>query len=291
MFEEKKINDIIVKPIISTKPYTGKTVRGYDLIPQPYYNLYICARTRSGKTSVISTLCEDTTDKNTIFYLFVSTYRVDPTWIKIIKMLEDRGNVVLKYDSIMDDSGKIDQLQEIMDTLGEGDYEAPSKKKPPISSILSTHRSGSLAPEYKTNTIKIHKSAESNLVEGKPRRKSKKQCAEHVFIFDDLSSVLRSKSIGSLLKKVRHYKGSCIISSQYYNDIKPEALMNLHYVFIFRGMPEEKLLQMHEILNLAMPFPTFLRVYEQATEEPYSFLYLNRNNEEVRKCFNTLIKV
>jgi len=119
----------------------------------------------------------------------------------------------------------------------------------------------------------------------KKKRKPKKVAPENVFIFDDLGDTLRNSAVNTLLKTNFHYKSKVIISSQYLNDLKPEAIKNLDYVLIFGSNSKEKLLELHKNLDLSVPFETFIELYNDATEERYHFLYVDAVHELFRKDF------
>lgn len=294
MFKEKKINKVQVVPVVTAPPPDAKSVKGFDLIPMAYYNLFIVAKKKSGKSSVISTLCEKTTDKHTTFFLFVSTHRIDSVWIHIKSMLEKRGNTVIALDGIYDDNGKVDQLAEIIDTLcEEKEDEEPAKMKTPFVptkgmdalSLVGSKQLDSFGPK-----LFLPKESKPSPALDKPKKAPKRRCPDFMFIFDDLSSQLRAPSVARLLKMHRHMKASCIISSQHLHDLRPESIIQMDLAFVFKGLPDEKLEILYKLLDIGMPYELFDTLYKQATSEPYSFMWLNRNDESVRRCFDTEIE-
>ena len=110
--------------------------------------------------------------------------------------------------------------------------------------------------------------------EEKPR-KEKLRSPEHIIILDDLSTELKNKSITALLKKNRHFKAKIIISSQYLNDLLPESRKQLDYFILFRGHPKKKVEEIHRDCDASIPLDEFYDMYKFATEEPYSFLYVD----------------
>ena len=97
---------------------------------------------------------------------------------------------------------------------------------------------------------------------------------------------MRHASIGNLLKTNRHYHAKVFISTQYITDLQPAALKQLDYFLCFRSFSEDKLEDIHRHLDLSIEFPEFLKIYKYATEEPYSFLYVDVRNDKFRKNFN-----
>lgn len=268
MFRDIRLNNITVKPVVTQTEHNVKNVKGYKLIPQPIYTLFACARKKSGKTSVINTMVEKTTDKRTVFWIFCSTYRIDPTWQAIIKYLKNRGNQVNCFDSIMD--GKDNLLQEIVDGLAEEDaIEIPEKSEIP-----------------KVTGAKINFGIDEKK---KKEYKPKKVACQNLFILDDISQQLKNPAVTKLLKEHRHSKSSVIISSQYLHDLPPQSIMQLDYVLLFRSFSREKIELIHKLLDVSIPIEQFWDLYKHCVIEPYSFMYFSIRDELVRCGFNVKI--
>ena len=103
-----------------------------------------------------------------------------------------------------------------------------------------------------------------------------------MIILDDLSSELKSKTLVKLLKMNRHYLLTCIVSTQYLNDLLPESIKQMDYALVFRGEPEEKLLKLHKDLDLAIDFESLKKIYHNATTDKYNFLYIDTRAERFR---------
>ena len=117
MFSEKKINNITVKPLVNAITNDPDKIKGGNLISDPYNTTFLCAKRKSGKTSVLAEILTKTTDKRTVFWIFCPTHNVDSSWIEILKILNKKGNQVNVFDSVMD--GKSNLLDEIIDGLLE----------------------------------------------------------------------------------------------------------------------------------------------------------------------------
>ncbi len=61
-----------------------------------------------------------------------------------------------------------------------------------------------------------------------------------MWVLDDLSTELKSKSLVVLLKKSRHF-GSVFISSQWWHDLDPQSRAQIDYGLIYGGQREDKL--------------------------------------------------
>lgn len=272
--KEEKINNISVKPVVVHDNNESEKIKGYKILPFPFYNLFVCSKKKSGKTSLINTIVKKTSDKRTIFWIFCSTYKIDDSWKAIINFLEERGNKVNAFDSIFD--GKVNLLNKILDQMGEPEeIEEKKDKKEPVN-LNEIKRSYDIFGKERDE-------------EGKPKKEyvPKKKAPKHIFIFDDLSPEL--KHIDRLLKVHRHFKASVIISSQYIHDLSISSRLQIDVFVTFRGFSEEKMEMVHKSLDLSIPFETLWTIYKQVTEEPYNFLYINIRSEEMRKNLNTKI--
>jgi hypothetical protein len=136
--------------------------------------------------------------------------------------------------------------------------------------------------------ILMHILPPEQTAEGKPKkpRKSKFIDCEYIIVFDDLSTELKSKSLVGLLKKNRHFKAKIIIASQYYLDLLPESRKQMDYFLLFKSQSLDKLQAIYKDADLSIDYETFLKLYKDATEEKYSFLYIDCGQESFRKKFD-----
>jgi hypothetical protein len=147
---EKTINNVSVKPIVNNFKLEEAKVKGASIVGgNPYHVTFLCAKRKSGKTNCLAEMIKRTTDKRTIFWIFCPTSKVDPTWISIIEYLENRGNQVNVFDSIME--GRVNLLDEIMSDLSSPEEDKDKKKedKPivPLSNpIAMYYKDGELNP-------------------------------------------------------------------------------------------------------------------------------------------------
>jgi len=271
MIQETVLNNISVKPLVNANAIDEKKIKGSALFPTLHDVVYLCARRRSGKTSVLAEILKKTSDRKTVFWLFVPTSRVDESWKTIIALLESRGNTVNVFDSIME--GKTNLLDEIVADLSVGD-EPPKKEEP---------------PQIQGSGIKVMfepKESEKKRYEYKP----KKIAPAHIFVFDDISQELKNPALAALTKKSRHLKASVYISSQYLVDCAPMVLKQLSYFICFRSMTRSQLEHIHKMLDLAIDLEKFYDLYDFATKEPFSFMYVDMKNQSFRKNFNKQLK-
>jgi hypothetical protein len=77
-----------------------------------------------------------------------------------------------------------------------------------------------------------------------------------------------------------------VLSTQYVHDVPPECIKQCDYVLVFKGQPEEKLKKIYTDTDLSVPFDVFQQIYKNATEDKYSFLYIDVRKELFRRNFN-----
>jgi ABC-type cobalamin/Fe3+-siderophores transport system ATPase subunit len=303
---ETKVNSIKVEPVVTSSKDETKR-KGYDIFPVKNWITYICARKGSGKSSLINSIIEKTTNKQTTIYLFVSTYKVDPTWIKIIEDLTDKGYTIHAFDAIFEGRGKngINNLEPIVKQLNSGQVESSREAPPNLIEKPAAKKQQMMdrfglpckpinlfganilpAPAFEqTSTI-----AAPNISEHSRRSKKKKSnAASNLFIFDDIANQLQNPSVTALLKIHRHSDSNVICSSQSLNDLALSALYQINFFIAFKGLSEAKLEECWRKLDISIPFDVFLAAYKHATSEKYDFFYLNTRSDEMRRNFNFLL--
>lgn len=287
MFTTVKINKTKVHPVKVDKVPLDK-IKGSELFPEIYANIFLLAKKKSGKTSVINTIVQKCTDKLTKFYIFSSTVHRDATWKHIIKFLKDRGNEVQTYTSIQEQG--CDMLKDILQELKE---ESERQEKEAEEAEKKAQAQGQ-APAYVYDPLAIKLYDSENEDEphpDRPPRKPKKMSCEMMFILDDLGEGTRCSSVAELITTNRHYKAKCIISSQYPNFILPNVIKNLDYLLIFGKNKIDKMKYLHTQVDMSIDFDKFVKLYEDATAQKYNFLWMETATEEFRKNFSLQYQV
>lgn len=263
-----KINNQKVSPVKLPAEDISR-IKGRELFPRLLFNLFICAKKKSGKTSLINTIIDKCTDKRTKIIIFCSTVNKDPTYKHITKRLDEKGYTVMTFQDLYED--KVNQLDEIMDILKEEDNTDESsddEEKDPYPLI------------------------DADIKQKKKKRKKKKpkyDVPDILFIFDDLGDTLRDKSVANLLKVHRHYKSCVILSSQYPNDLQPASIRQMDHLIAFQGHDEAKMEKFYKDLDLTIDFNKFYNMYKEATKDKYNFLYVDVPDASFRKNFNQQI--
>lgn len=264
--ELKKINNQSVKPIPLEK--NTLPVKGGEVFDELYSNIFILGRKKMGKTCCIYKILKSCVNKNTNLIFYVSTINKDASWIKICEYFENRGNPIQTYTSI-DEKPLLEALDEC--------YFEPSESEESDDET------------YVDVAFDCHDTDDPQEVKKKKYKYKPKYVAQDViFVFDDQGMALRSKEISDFLKKNRHFKAKIIISSQYLNDLQPQALKQLDYILIFPGQSEDKLKLVYKHLDFSVSYEKFASMYKMATQKKYNFLYCNSQKEEFRKNFNYL---
>lgn len=269
MISLKAINKEKVKPIPKPK-IDEKKIKGFSMFPEPYANIFLLGRKKSGKTTVIFNILKKCIDKDTRLVIFSSTAYKDASWLHIINKFKKTNQVDVFLDI---GTAKESNLEPIIEELNaQAELEMLEKEKAENET------------EEPINFIKFNEPDEED--KPKKKRKKKKLAPEIVFIFDDLGSDNRSIVISNLLKTNRHYKSKVIISSQYLHDLQPQSIKQLDYLLCFNGLTDKKLEKAHLGLDLTVNLPTFKRLYDHATSKKYCFLYIDVVNSLFRNCFN-----
>ena len=278
-YEAKKINNVKVKKVQLNEVEDHRPVKGADLFEEIYANIFLCAKKKSGKTSTIYKIVKECLGKKTKVIAFVSTLHKDATWNAIRKYCEGKGNEFIGHTSLKEDGEDLlDKLVKELEEEAETEFEDNN-----IDERLK-HLEKKLCPVLcdgdSDNEEKVRK-----------ERKEKYRSPEYLILLDDLSSELKSKSLVSLLKKNRHFKAKIIVSSQYLNDMLPESRKQQDYFLIFRGQPNKKLEEIRRDADVGLDEEEFRDVYQFATEERYSFLYIDTHQNTYRRNFNYLIQI
>ena len=122
----KKINTQHVKEIKLLKKKDMRNIKGFDRCPELYANIFVCAKKKSGKTSVLFKILKECSTKNTVIVVFCSTIHKDANWIQIRKYFEKKGIDLRIFTSIYD--GGEDQLLTLINDLQDEAKEKEEKQ-------------------------------------------------------------------------------------------------------------------------------------------------------------------
>jgi hypothetical protein len=270
MIRLKKINQHETKPMTSKKKVDTRPILGADLVPILYATILCLARKKLGKTQLNFDFIRHCIAPGSMVHAYVSTLHNDDTWTAIMEYCQENGIAFHGHTSLFDEEGH-DQLARLVRVLNE---EAEAKRLEEES-------------EAGTGETKVLMCCDDPgpVNKRKPKLPSH-QSPERVFIFDDLSDELKTRSFAKFLKNMRHYKCKVIIGTQDLHDLLPASRKMVDIWALFKGQSVEKLETIHKDADLSVPFETFEQLYRVATKEPYSFLYVNATNQTLRKKFS-----
>ena len=139
--------------------------------------------------------------------------------------------------------------------------------------------------------IKIHEYEDISNIDGviKGIIDDQKETKQHtLIILDDMVGQLgnNNKELNTLATRYRHFNISMIITSQNYKSFGV-LLRNCasHWIFFKTQMLKE----IGKICEDMNSYPNFKELYNKATNERYSFIYIDQNALKVYKKFNEIL--
>lgn len=259
MLKITKINKEIVKTIKKVQT-DSKNIRGSSMFPEIYSNIFLLARKKSGKTVLLFNILKKCIGRNTRVIIFSGTAYKDYNMVHIRKYLKKKKIEHEVHQSIMD--GKVNILKNIIDELqiqSEIDAQSSDSENEQEQSYIN------IGEEYEEEEVK--------------ERKEKLLSPEIIFVFDDQGKNLRNQTLSTLITRNRHFLCKTIICSQYLHQLQPESIVNLDYILMFGQTPVEKLIRIHELLEVPVTYERFYNMYMQATAKKYNFLYVSSEGE------------
>ena len=129
-------------------------------------------------------------------------------------------------------------------------------------------------------------------------KKSKFLADRLLVILDDQAGMFKGGNTNNPMVnyviKHRHCSSSVIIVTQAYKAIPKTIRTNCNCIIVFEIPNESELMVIYEENPEGMDYDTWKKVYQHATAEPYSFLYLNNKfpkGERAYKRFDSLLRV
>ena len=302
-----KINDTVVKPIKTNKDKDTRLPKGFKMFPEPYPNVGIIAKKKSGKTNVVVNIVKACADKDTHVFVLASTANKDPMFLALkkwckkheipyhaqteIKTVDEIGKKQDFFEKFMKDMGEADSEED------ETDSEDEEAKHPKMSnyghvneeSCSDTDYSSSEDEDYdKLNYGKKYDRTDAKFVKNKGSIQPKKPyiTPEVIIVTDDLSNELKTPSLRAFFKRNRHYRCLNIVSTQWLQDLLPESLKQFDNLLLFKGLTYEKLCKVKDDADLSIDIDKLEAIYRSATERPFSFLYIDTRLEQYRRNFN-----
>lgn len=108
-----------------------------------------------------------------------------------------------------------------------------------------------------------------------------------LLVLDDLAGDLsRGSAISRLCMRYRQRNLSIIITSQTFRSIPNTCRANASWYILFKSANEREIDKLEEEFN---SFPRFRQLYNEATHEKYSFLFLDIRDMSARKRFSKAV--
>ena len=276
-FSTKKLNDVKAEPI-KQKGGSKKPAKGEKLFPEPYANICIMAKKKSGKTTVVKKIIEDCATKNTIVIVFCSSFHKDASWRAIEEWCDDHEIPIEGHTSLFD-SDKNNLLEQELGDLKEPKDDEKKAKAPPIKRYIEI--------DDEHGFVEVLEPVAD--AEPKPKRETKFTPLDYIFVFDDIGDELRHKTVSQLMKTNRHWKCKVVVSTQYMTDLAPSARRQFDYWLLFAKLSRQNLNVMRVSAGLDLEEDEFVELYSKATAKPYDFLYVDTRDMTYRIKFDTAI--
>jgi hypothetical protein len=112
---------------------------------------------------------------------------------------------------------------------------------------------------------------------------------EHtILILDDCVGIIKATSlITNKIMSLRHYRISVIIVTQYYRAIPPKIRENCNAYLFFANNSHKEIEKISE--EIGARYKNFKDYLDEATSEPYSFLYIKSDKKQLYKKFDKLL--
>ena len=292
--ELRKINDVSIKPVITNNKYDKKNCRAFHMYPEPYSNVCLLARKKSGKSTVIYRALEQCCKKGTNVCIFSPTVFIDATYKKMLKMLEKKGCNVMAKEHFKEES--VDLVSEMYNSIRQAeDEKEDEEEEDPQPPMMLYGNDPRFHQERQLDGTIILTAKKAKKKKKKPK-KEKLLTPEYVFVFDDLSQEMRAPSISKMLVKNRHIKCKVFLSCHNVNNLDRMAIESIDAFHVFPNIPDEKIKELAEKINLTFKSDTrhqskLQQLYDHATEKKFNFLYIDRVNCQFRKNYDQIYDI
>lgn len=279
--KQKKINNVVVKPIKGCGSTFKLPVRGSDLYTLPYTNVAILAGKNSGKTTVIYNSLKKCARKGTNIMIFCPTIHQDKSYKAMAEMLESKGCNVMISEHFIDGESGINYIDEFRKNYISPDAEPDTESEPD--------------PKDKYSCLWDHEK-EPECSEAPKPYVDKYTTPETIIVLDDLANDLRHPSVVAFLIKNRHYKTKVFMACHTATNLLPASWENIDVALVFKNQSEDRIQELANKMGILLPQDrkgkSYLhRIYDSAIVEPRDFMYIQRNPHfEFRRNFNNLIE-
>jgi len=250
----EKVNKMKVKPVVD-RPANVEW-RGDKILPKIVGVTFFAAKTESGKSTVIANLIPKIIGQETKCFLFVGTQSWDPVYEYIMQYFDENEIQYEIFDGVV--------------TEEEDEETGQNVRVNNLESIIK----------------ELNKAGK-----GEPLKMGGKRYPRNLFLLDDVSSELKSKSVAKLFKQGRHFEAPIFVSSQDIIDIG-KLVNQVQQILIWGGQSKERLEYIHRHMGLDgyIDFHIFEELYHIITSKPYNFMFVTRRGE-IRANFDERVDV
>lgn len=271
-----------------------------DIFDQRFSAIYGFAPPNSGKSTLIYNLLDWATKdptyaKNLIVILYNGTGKFEQTGItrNMVEMLTKRGVDVREYADLLEpipsptpaNPFRVVYKDNLTPEIDQARADAEERKARELRDKAKPKRKPKPAPPSPDaiilpNTLPLLQSQ----VNPEPTPSKEKPLKERILIIDDLPTQLRMNALNDLVFKSRHYYTRTMIFTQDYRQTDPVLRRNVGYIIFFKNIARDVVQQLLRDVNIPnVDRDYLLRLYEQNTIEPHSFLMYSRKSTKMQK--------
>jgi hypothetical protein len=239
-------NEIPIVQEVKTKQFISKQSK-YKMVGALPSSMVVVGPSGSGKTTLLNSLITDIYRGSfERIYIFSPSIFVDYSWLPVRDYIEKEMKITpTDDDPFYFDHYSEEALQHIIDT------------------------------QHKI--IKYMK------------EKSYKKMFNILILIDDMADctdfMRSSKLLHQLYIRGRHNYISVCTAVQRYYCLAPIIRLNTRMIFIYKLRNQKDLDSIIEELSALVDKKTFIQIYEKATEQPFSFLYINLISQDKNNMF------
>lgn len=285
--------DLRIIPISRKNTMSFPKVEQPDVMMQHPYSMLIVAPKGSGKTNLICNL-------------IMNHYKGYFHQIWVCSPTVDNDD---KWDEVKDTKGLISQNKMKMKLLDKGEDTKVTKETPKVvhendrnakqEMLMKPKNDGKIPEEhFYTEMDELREPLKKQMDEMKEIRAelpdSEKQNTKYyadriLVILDDQAglyngSVTNNWQINYVIKH-RHYNTSLIVVTQAYKTIPKSIRTNCNALICFEVPNSQELKVIYEEWPTNMSEPEWMDAYDMATDEPFSFLYINTHFPKGQRAF------
>lgn len=288
----KQLNDLKIDNI---EPKNGlKHPPVYNsILPQHEFSMLIVAPKGSGKTNFICNLLLKHYKKYFHRVLVCSpSIDSDEKW-DVVKKTRDIIRENVKLQKILADQTVQRKLPQVVHKSGKNveDKEPKFDGKIPEKDFFSDMN---LIPEYTSEQTDVVKRLRDKGYD----EKAKMIADRLLIIMDDQAGLFKggntNNPIVNYVIKHRHYSSSCIIVTQAYKAVPRTIRVNCNALILFEIPNLKELEGIYEENPESMTQQEWYQTYKYATQDPYSFMYINNKlpkGERIFKNFTDRLQV